>query len=100
MYAVRMRICFVVEGGGFLFLGSIISILFIKILHCLFLKHFKPFLFISSIPKDEMFLDSDPNLIFEDMQVMSDFELHRLCVRYKVISLFFHFLIYIFFFFS
>lgn len=27
---------------------------------------------------------SDPNIIFEDMAVMSDFELHKLCRQYKV----------------
>lgn len=27
---------------------------------------------------------SDPNIIFEDMAVMSDFELHKLCLQYKV----------------
>lgn len=30
------------------------------------------------------FYDSDVNFIFEDMEVMSDFELHQLCCKYKV----------------
>ena len=28
--------------------------------------------------------DADPALVFEDMTVMSDFELHKLCVSYQV----------------
>lgn len=40
--------------------------------------------------KEDDFEDRDKELIFEDMQVMTDFELHRFCLPYKV-SLF-HFL--------
>lgn len=37
--------------------------------------------------KEDEFLDRDVELIFEDMQVMTDFELSRLCSGYKVRSL-------------
>ncbi|GAA5976119.1 hypothetical protein JCM11641_003285 [Rhodosporidiobolus odoratus] len=33
--------------------------------------------------REEEFLDRDQNLIFEDMEVMTDFELHRFCLGYK-----------------
>lgn len=29
--------------------------------------------------------DADPNLVYEDMTVMTDFELHRLCLSYPVL---------------
>lgn len=29
--------------------------------------------------------DADPNLVYEDMRVMADFELHRLCSSYPVL---------------
>ncbi|GAB6032669.1 hypothetical protein CHUAL_011545 [Chamberlinius hualienensis] len=32
--------------------------------------------------------ESEENLVFEDMQVMSDFELHKLCLMYKSLSSF------------
>ena len=34
--------------------------------------------------KEEEFLDRNKDLIFEDMEVMTDFELHRFCLTYKV----------------
>ena len=34
--------------------------------------------------KEEEFMDRDRNLIYEDMEVMTDFELHRFCGNYKV----------------
>ena len=34
--------------------------------------------------KELEFVDRDKNLIFEDMEVMTDFELHRFCLGYKV----------------
>ena len=34
--------------------------------------------------KEEEFMDRDKNLIYEDMEVMTDFELHRFCGGYKV----------------
>jgi SWI/SNF-related matrix-associated actin-dependent regulator 1 of chromatin subfamily A len=36
------------------------------------------------ILKDPKHIDSDPELVFEDMTVMSDFELHKLCLENKV----------------
>ncbi|GAA6062362.1 hypothetical protein JCM10212_004208 [Sporobolomyces blumeae] len=36
--------------------------------------------------KEEEFLDRNPDLIFEDMEVMTDFELHRFCQGYKQLS--------------
>ncbi|GAA5847405.1 hypothetical protein JCM9279_000465 [Rhodotorula babjevae] len=33
--------------------------------------------------KEEEFLDRNKDLIFEDMEVMTDFELHRFCLTYK-----------------
>lgn len=36
--------------------------------------------------KEDEFLDRDPEIIFEDMQVMTDFELDRLCRTYRVRS--------------
>lgn len=37
--------------------------------------------------KELEFTDRDKDLIFEDMEVMTDFELHRFCLGYKVGSL-------------
>lgn len=34
--------------------------------------------------KEEEFLDRNKDLIYEDMEVMTDFELHRFCQGYKV----------------
>ena len=34
--------------------------------------------------KEEEFVDRDRNLIYEDMEVMTDFELHRFCGAYRV----------------
>ena len=34
--------------------------------------------------KELEFTDRDKDLIFEDMEVMTDFELHRFCLGYKV----------------
>lgn len=34
--------------------------------------------------KELEFTDRDKDLIFEDMEVMTDFELHRFCFGYKV----------------
>ena len=31
--------------------------------------------------------DADPALVFEDMTVMSDFELHKLCISYQVTAI-------------
>ncbi|GFU47913.1 hypothetical protein NPIL_450051 [Nephila pilipes] len=36
-----------------------------------------------AILKEPTHSESDPNLVFEDMSVMSDFELHKLCKLYK-----------------
>lgn len=36
--------------------------------------------------KEDEFLDRDTELIYEDMEVMTDFELHRFCLGYKVRS--------------
>lgn len=36
-----------------------------------------------AILKEPTHCESDPNLVFEDMSVMSDFELHKLCKTYK-----------------
>ena len=36
--------------------------------------------------KEPTHLESDPALILEDMQIMSDFELHKLCGNYKSIE--------------
>ncbi|GAA5890666.1 hypothetical protein JCM6882_000617 [Rhodosporidiobolus microsporus] len=36
--------------------------------------------------KEEEFLDRNKDLIFEDMEVMTDFELHRFCQGYKHLS--------------
>lgn len=38
------------------------------------------------ILKDEQFWDSDPKYVYEDMSVMSDFELHQLCCKHRVIQ--------------
>lgn len=38
--------------------------------------------------KEEEFLDRNKDLIYEDMEVMTDFELHRFCQGYKVSSCF------------
>ncbi|KAJ3091441.1 ATP-dependent helicase smarcad1, partial [Quaeritorhiza haematococci] len=38
--------------------------------------------------KEDEFFDSNQQYIFEDMQVMSDFELHELCRRYKSVNSF------------
>lgn len=46
--------------------------------------------FIYSLKGNWLFLqdpahrDSEPDLVFEDMTVMSDFELHRLCLEEQV----------------
>lgn len=34
--------------------------------------------------KEEEFLDRNKDLIYEDMEVMTDFELHRFCQQYSV----------------
>ena len=39
--------------------------------------------------KEEEFMDRDKNLIYEDMEVMTDFEIHRFCGGYKVSLSFF-----------
>ncbi|KFM65528.1 SWI/SNF-related matrix-associated actin-dependent regulator of chromatin subfamily A containing DEAD/H box 1, partial [Stegodyphus mimosarum] len=36
--------------------------------------------------KEPTHCESDPNLVFEDMSVMSDFELHNLCKTYKALK--------------
>ncbi|BGP41041.1 DNA-dependent ATPase fun30 [Rhodotorula kratochvilovae] len=36
--------------------------------------------------KEEEFLDRNKDLIFEDMEVMTDFELHRFCLTYKQLN--------------
>lgn len=51
------------------------------------LVHFHTFgssLFLS--PQEPTHFDADPVLIQEDMEVMSDFELNRLCQQYSTIS--------------
>lgn len=36
------------------------------------------------ILKDPQYMDSDPDLVYEDMSVMTDFELHNMCKDSKV----------------
>ena len=43
-----------------------------------------PSLAIGIISQDPSHRDSEPDLVFEDMTVMSDFELHSLCLEEKV----------------
>jgi SWI/SNF-related matrix-associated actin-dependent regulator 1 of chromatin subfamily A len=38
------------------------------------------------ITNEEQFCDSEPKYVFEDMQLLSDFELHTYCVNYKYIN--------------
>jgi SWI/SNF-related matrix-associated actin-dependent regulator 1 of chromatin subfamily A len=38
------------------------------------------------ITNEEQFCDSEPQYVFEDMQCLSDFELHTYCVNYKYIN--------------
>jgi SWI/SNF-related matrix-associated actin-dependent regulator 1 of chromatin subfamily A len=38
------------------------------------------------ITNEEQFCDSEPKYVFEDMQCLSDFELHTYCVNYKHIN--------------
>lgn len=38
------------------------------------------------LPQEPTHFDADAALIQEDMEVMSDFELHRLCQQYSSIS--------------
>lgn len=55
----------------------------IRIIHsfiCLIFHYF------SFPPQEPTHFDADPALIQEDMEVMSDFELHRLCQQYSTIS--------------
>jgi SWI/SNF-related matrix-associated actin-dependent regulator 1 of chromatin subfamily A len=37
------------------------------------------------ILSESAYHDADPNLVYEDMRVMADFELHRLCLSYPVL---------------
>lgn len=34
--------------------------------------------------QEPTYFDANPDLIFEDMEVMSDFELHMLCAKFPV----------------
>lgn len=45
-----------------------------------------PYILLSPLPQEPTHFDADAALIQEDMEVMSDFELHRLCQQYSSIS--------------
>lgn len=36
------------------------------------------------IMREDQYIDASESYIFEDMQLMSDFELHTLCCKFKV----------------
>lgn len=38
------------------------------------------------IMREEVYADADPQILFEDMEVMADFELHRLCKQFPSIA--------------
>ncbi|KAJ3176992.1 hypothetical protein HDU87_004708 [Geranomyces variabilis] len=55
----------------------------------LFRRHYtddKLWLMSQQIMKEDEYMDANRQFIYEDMQVMSDFELHGLCSRFKSIS--------------
>ncbi|KAJ3169478.1 hypothetical protein HDU88_000668 [Geranomyces variabilis] len=55
----------------------------------LFRRHYKDdklWLMSQQIMKEDEYLDANRQFIYEDMQVMSDFELHGLCCKFKSIS--------------
>ena len=43
-------------------------------------------IFLCFLPQEPTHFDADAALIQEDMEVMSDFDLHRLCQQYSTIS--------------